>query len=206
MNTVLAKNVRTLREMKHWTQQHLADTAGILLRTVQRVEKGDGASLETLGALSNAFDVSINVLQTDVDALVEQLQRERDILLKTHDLISVTPVTSSSHLESVGDADASVMECVSDDDTARDAFAALKSNLSDMIDIWNDVTPSNHREWAKDAFEQIEELNQLGLVVCIGKAERTLRTGRTTLQMHTVYVVAWPKGQEKTLIAIEKGA
>ena len=64
MNAVLAKNVKTIRAIKRWTQQHLADTAGILLRTVQRVEKGDGASLDTLGALANACDVSIDVLQT----------------------------------------------------------------------------------------------------------------------------------------------
>jgi transcriptional regulator with XRE-family HTH domain len=108
MNAVLAKNVRTLRDMKHWTQQHLAETAGILLRTVQRVEKGDGASLETLGALCNAFDVSIDVLQTDVEALMDQVRQDQEALLKTHDLISVTPVTCSAHLESVGDADACV--------------------------------------------------------------------------------------------------
>lgn len=62
--------MKTLRGTKHWTQQHLADTAGIQLRTVQRVEKGDGASLDTLGALANAFDLSIDILRTDMQALV----------------------------------------------------------------------------------------------------------------------------------------
>ena len=80
MNAILAKNVRKLRDSKHWTQQHLADTAGILLRTVQRVEKGDGASVETLGALSNAFDVSIDGLQTDVDAVLVPRHRGDDRL------------------------------------------------------------------------------------------------------------------------------
>jgi hypothetical protein len=95
---------------------------------------------------------------------------------------------------------------VSDDDAARDAFAALKSNLSDMIDIWEDVDPSHHREWAKGAFEQIEELNRLGLIVCVGKAKRTLRTGGGTIKLDTLYVVAWPKGQEKALIAVAKAS
>jgi transcriptional regulator with XRE-family HTH domain len=47
MNSNLANNVRTLREVKNWTQQHLADAAGILLRTVQRVEGGQGGSTES---------------------------------------------------------------------------------------------------------------------------------------------------------------
>jgi transcriptional regulator with XRE-family HTH domain len=80
MNAVLAKNVRTIRDLKHWTQEHLAATAGILLRTVQRVEKGDGASTETLGALANAFDVSIDFLQTDFVSLSEQVKREDEAL------------------------------------------------------------------------------------------------------------------------------
>jgi transcriptional regulator with XRE-family HTH domain len=206
MNAVLAKNVRTLRDMKHWTQQHLAETAGILLRTVQRVEKGDGASLETLGALSNAFDVSIDVLQTDVEALMEQVRQQQEALRKTHDFIAVTPVTCSAHLESVGDADGSVMECVSTDDAVRDGFAALKANLRDMIDIWDDVDPAHHRDWAKAAYGQVEELNRLGIVVCIGKANRVFRTGAGTINMDTLYVVAWPKGEEKPFVAVEKAS
>ena len=97
------------------------------------------------------------------------------------------------------------MECVTEDDTARDAFAALKSNVADMLDIWNDVDPSHHRDWVKDAFEQVEELNRLGLVVCVGKAKRAFRTGAARLELNTLYVVAWPKGQEKAFIAFEKG-
>lgn len=52
--------VRTLRQARGWTQQHLADAAGLSLRTVQRTEAGEGSpSKETLLALSGVFEVSV---------------------------------------------------------------------------------------------------------------------------------------------------
>jgi transcriptional regulator with XRE-family HTH domain len=206
MNAVLATNVRTIREIKHWTQQHLADTAGILLRTVQRIEKGDGASIETLGALANAFDVSIDFLHTDLAAVARQAQENYEELKRTRDLVPVTPVTCSAHLEIIGGSDASVMHCASEADVVQDAFASLKSNIADMLDIWNDVDPSSHRKWVKSAYEQVEALNELGLVVCVGKAKRTVRTGTGPIVFDTLYLVAWPKGEEEPVIAVEKSA
>lgn len=52
--------VRILREARGWTQQHLADAAGLSLRTIQRTEAGEVApSKETLLALSGTFDVKL---------------------------------------------------------------------------------------------------------------------------------------------------
>jgi hypothetical protein len=116
----------------------------------------------------------------------------------------VNPVTCSSDLEIVGGADANLTQCVSDNDAAQDAFAALKSNLQDMADIWDDVDPSHHREWVKSAYAQVEELQHLGLVVCVGKATRSFRTGTGPINFRTLYVVAWPKGEERAVIAVER--
>lgn len=42
--------VRQLREAKGWTQQRLADKANASDRTIQRIENGDGARRDYLGA------------------------------------------------------------------------------------------------------------------------------------------------------------
>lgn len=54
--------VRRLRESRAWSQEHLAGVAGLSVRTVQRVERGDGASLETRMALASALGVEPAVL------------------------------------------------------------------------------------------------------------------------------------------------
>ena len=101
MNAILAQNVRIIREAKHWTQIHLAETAGIDLRTVQRVEKGDGASL-------------------------------------------------------------------------------------------------------KSAYIHVERLNELGMVVCVGAIDRFRQTRTGPAPWRMFVLVAWPKGEEKTTVAIPR--
>lgn len=50
--------VRRLREQRAWSQEQLAEIAGINVRTLQRVESGGGGSLETRMALASALEVA----------------------------------------------------------------------------------------------------------------------------------------------------
>jgi transcriptional regulator with XRE-family HTH domain len=60
------ERVRELREEKAWTQEHLTDIAGLQsVRTVQRVEKNETQSAETLRAIAAAFDVDVNTLRRE---------------------------------------------------------------------------------------------------------------------------------------------
>ncbi len=54
--------VRALREEKSWSQEHLADAAGLSARTVQRVESEAVASAETRLALAAALGVPVSSL------------------------------------------------------------------------------------------------------------------------------------------------
>ena len=65
MDTVMAisgETVKILREAKAWSQAHLAEAAGLSLRTVQRVEAEGTASAETRLAIAAALDVPVNTL------------------------------------------------------------------------------------------------------------------------------------------------
>ncbi|WP_019961641.1 helix-turn-helix domain-containing protein [Woodsholea maritima] len=60
-----AEKIKRWREERHWSQEHLAGLAGIGLRTIQRVEKGEPAAKETLMALGAAFNVDAMDLSLD---------------------------------------------------------------------------------------------------------------------------------------------
>ncbi len=47
--------IRPLRLEKGWSQEQLATIAGLSTRTVQRIENGEQASLETLTAIAAAL-------------------------------------------------------------------------------------------------------------------------------------------------------
>ena len=53
-----ADRLRRLREARAWSQEQLAEVAGLSVRTVQRVERGGKASLETRMALAAALEVA----------------------------------------------------------------------------------------------------------------------------------------------------
>ena len=63
------EKIKRWREDRAWSQEHLAQVAGIGVRTIQRVENGESASRESVMALAAAFEV--DVLAVTVDAKSE---------------------------------------------------------------------------------------------------------------------------------------
>ena len=59
--------IKRWREERHWSQEHLADMAGVGLRTLQRIENGQQASADSLKALASAFQVDVTALYVDPD-------------------------------------------------------------------------------------------------------------------------------------------
>lgn len=57
--------IRKLRLQKGWSQEHLSQISGLSSRTIQRIERGHKASLESLKSLAAVFEVSINELQQE---------------------------------------------------------------------------------------------------------------------------------------------
>ncbi len=54
--------VRKLREQQNWSQEQLARFSGLNVRTIQRIESGNKASLESLKSLASVFEVDISTL------------------------------------------------------------------------------------------------------------------------------------------------
>lgn len=51
-----------LRRTRGWTQERLAEASGIAVRTVQRIESGSDASLESLSSIARALEVPVRDL------------------------------------------------------------------------------------------------------------------------------------------------
>ncbi|MAT96433.1 MAG: hypothetical protein CL608_04750 [Anaerolineaceae bacterium] len=69
--------VKKLRTAENWSQEQLSEKSGLSLRTIQRLENGGNASIESVRALAAAFGVDANELmanepeppQTPLDAV-----------------------------------------------------------------------------------------------------------------------------------------
>jgi transcriptional regulator with XRE-family HTH domain len=60
-------SVRKLRLQKGWSQDQLAEFSGLSVRTIQRIERGQPAGLESLKSLAAAFDVELNTINGESD-------------------------------------------------------------------------------------------------------------------------------------------
>lgn len=57
--------IQKLRLKRGWSQQQLAEASGLSVRTVQRMEAGQPASMETLKSLAAVFEIDFASLQTE---------------------------------------------------------------------------------------------------------------------------------------------
>lgn len=64
--------IRPLRLEKGWSQEQLATIAGLSIRTVQRIENGEQASLETLTAIAAALGVQVRDLNAQPQQIMEE--------------------------------------------------------------------------------------------------------------------------------------
>ncbi|MEM1189717.1 MAG: helix-turn-helix transcriptional regulator [Pseudomonadota bacterium] len=61
--------VKKLRDRNGWSQEQLATYSGLNVRTVQRVENGQKASLETLKCLASVFEVDVSTLTEEITVI-----------------------------------------------------------------------------------------------------------------------------------------
>ena len=72
--------IQKLRLKRGWSQQQLAEAAGLSTRTIQRVEAGHPASVETLKSIAAVFEVDFSTLnpETAMDAATVSPQEQQE--------------------------------------------------------------------------------------------------------------------------------
>ncbi|HUL92662.1 MAG TPA: helix-turn-helix domain-containing protein [Burkholderiales bacterium] len=68
-----------LRLKRGWSQQQLAEASGLSVRTIQRIETGHPASVETLKSLAAVFEIDFSTLnpeQTMTSSVAEKQEEE----------------------------------------------------------------------------------------------------------------------------------
>lgn len=65
-------SIKEMRQARGWTQAQLAEFSGLSQRTIQRLEKGQSATAETLKCLAAVFEVS--VAELGISEIVDETQ------------------------------------------------------------------------------------------------------------------------------------
>lgn len=74
LDPINLRDIKKMRLERHWSQDQLAEMSGLSIRTIQRIEKGENAGLESLKSLAAVFE--INIIDSDKTQEMEQIRKE----------------------------------------------------------------------------------------------------------------------------------
>ena len=81
--------IQKLRLQRGWSQQQLADLSGLSVRTIQRLEQGQSASVESLKSLAAVFEIDFSELQrTDMPPIDPSADATPSLTISAHALSS----------------------------------------------------------------------------------------------------------------------
>jgi transcriptional regulator with XRE-family HTH domain len=58
--------IKRLRQQRYWSQEQLAESSGLSLRTIQRVESSNKLSFESLRGLAAVFEIEVATLEREL--------------------------------------------------------------------------------------------------------------------------------------------
>ncbi len=74
--TINLRDIKKMRLERHWSQDQLAEMSGLSIRTIQRIENGENAGLESLKSLAAVFET--NIADSDKKEELEQVRIEEE--------------------------------------------------------------------------------------------------------------------------------
>lgn len=195
--------VRAIRETKKWSQQQLAEIAGLSTRTVQRVESGQPADFDTRRALGRAFEFD------DIDAFnkpfqiptPEELDRQREAFEKEYVTLKALPVGTGRELAVLAETSSADL-CTPGFDMDREAqevFAQLIDYLRDFRDC-HDLYSEVQKLEVHDELQSLID-NLKALSISLRYATRRLAFKADSPEAKAVpasvlYLVTYPLGKE----------
>jgi transcriptional regulator with XRE-family HTH domain len=164
--------IRDLREARGWPQQQLADVARVNLRTIQRVETGQGASHDTLCGIASAFDMETS------DLLVSPTPTSPPRLPKLHtlhrvrsgeDLCTVVGAAHMFHIDYDHPSDSREVNMI----------GSFLQEAQDIADMWDQAEPSHRVQWGFSLGTPLRELEGAGFRVFASRVTRKFRWDET---------------------------
>lgn len=208
----LASLTKLLREARHWSQEQLAEISRLNVRTIQRVEQGQAASLDTRRALAGAFEFE------DIDALnkpfhiptAEEIRATQEKFDQEHVTLAALPLTTGKHLAKLAES------CTMDisepafemSREADETFASLVDYFREYRDCADEYTETQKFGIYDELQSLINALKTAG--VSLRYAERKVQvkfgqdTGNAPAPANLLYLIAFPLGKEPEKFATPK--
>ena len=194
-NDKRAKFIKEMRIKLAWSQEHLAEVAGVSSRTIQRIEKEGIGEFETLMGLAQAFDI-------DVTELMQISQSEKiDEKLQKHfeGITFFTQMTSGKGILDLGFGTLGIIPGMPQVKNKEEAslFGNFIDFIRDSLDASSDVSATTFFEMQIELDSQIKQFESKGFFIFGAKSNATIKAGGIKLKPM--------QGKVCNLLIVEKG-
>lgn len=200
----LAGCIKSFREIWRWSQEQLAAISGLNVRTIQRVEQGLPASLDTRRTLARAFGFDdIDVFEKPFNIPDDEaLRAEKEKFDREHVTLKATPLTTGKQLAKL--AETCTMDMTEPAfDLGRDVdevFAALVDYLREYRDCADLYSETQKFEVYDEIQSYIDDLKIKGVALRYAvrevKIKWVLESDSTPMPATILYLVGFPLGEE----------
>ncbi|MDY0744776.1 helix-turn-helix transcriptional regulator [Paucibacter sp. R3-3] len=196
--------IKVAREVRKWSQEQLAEIAGLSTRTVQRVENGEPSGTDTRRALARAFEFD------DIDVLnkpfkiptAEELTAQRAAFERDHIRLKALPLETGRQL--AGLVEQHEMGLTTPgfdmDRPAEEVFAVLTDYINEYRDSHELYSSTDKLDLHDELQGYIDQLKDLGVSLRYAQRKVALKVnaepGAEPMRASVLYVVTFRRGKE----------
>lgn len=208
----LAMIVQMLRSARGWTQETLAEIAGVSCRTIQRIEDGQGAAGDTLRAIARAVEAD------DLDFLIRPqpfpteagLTRRAEAFERENLMLDASSASTGRALEAFMSG-LNLLSCVDTevtDPASLEDAAALFDYLRDYLDVKGEIGHQHRFGVAAELEAMLARLRDAGWGAVVAVRHTKLTNDhwadKTPWPVAIGYLTLLPKGQTPVKIAVPR--
>lgn len=150
--------VKKMRAEKAWSQEELAVASDLSLRTVQRIEKGGNASLESKKALASAFGVKTSDLDIKEDNSAFSDESSGAFYFRIESGTKLAEIVGGACAYRLSHDDPRSQE-------EAELLASAAQSIKDWGEIWSDLEAGDRVNAAYYLLQVIQELESTGIWV-----------------------------------------
>lgn len=210
-NEELGSVINLMRKMHQWSQETLAELCGLTTRTIQRIENGEGGSVDSRRALGKAFgseDIDIYnkpfsiPTQEEVEQQKVEFERERVTL-------ATAPLTTGKQVVQLAETTQAHLVTTMDDlpPEADMMLAELEDLFTEYRDVHDCYSSTGKVEMYAEFQEKIDALMAIDMELCHATRHVSIKGNDlypNPLPFTLLYLLACRKGEMPEKIAVER--
>jgi transcriptional regulator with XRE-family HTH domain len=165
--------IKACRELQGIKRAALAADANVSEKTIERAEAGEGVSEESARRIARALGMQERAFVDEIyvptlEEIARAKEQQEETLRRTHRPVPVAPVRGLRDILSLRGSCAHFDETQHVSEEHLHAYADLKQNLVDFVDIADDLTEPDRVRTAAEILSQAREFERMGYVLKLG--------------------------------------